>query len=578
MSSNFRSGSNLSDRKGITFSLFAENVDDPVKGDGKSETSIMGAAMTGDSDRQLNVKGALRQQFDVSYERNKMIEVSATTKKKKLTPRQHFSGLKKAFCEGDVNLILHRFAALVRTWSHAKEPERSGMLARLANSNGLTLFITFVISANCVFSVHELNTDAVSTLSALRDSPGQRYEPASPIFTLEEVFISIYIAELVLRIGVHRSYFFAGEDFWWNVLDLLIIVFVVADVYGGSARVIRLLRMSKLLRMLRFLRFVKPLRLLVECLVGSIFHLFWCLLVFAFILFFFAMYFVAAITQHAQQYADTVSMMDLILFDKHFGDFITGLRTLYFSTTGGNDWSVYYETVAITGWTHGAMYLFFIGFFQIAVLNVVTSVFVESVMETAQPDAEDRLLELQTSNNKFAADFYLLCRGLVDADELGEITYAQFHSLLKNAKVRDMLAVRGVDIHETRHFFDMIAMQEDGMEDGHRTISLEMLAAVCMRSKGVATSVDLLTARYDSKKSLVKVIELQRRLLGLYKAHSPLPSLRSSSIEPAKAHHGSSDSIGVFPVDAMDGMLQEIATIQEEGKVPKIPNGAQMKL
>jgi len=136
-----------------------------------------------------------------------------------------------------------------------------------------------------------------------------------------------------------------------------------------------------------------------------------------------------------------------------------------------------------------------------------------SVLETAQPDAEDRLLELQTSNNKFAADFYLLCRSLVDADELGEITYAQFHSLMKNAKVRDMLAVRGVDIHETRHFFDMIAMQEDGMEDGHRTISLEMLAAVCMRSKGMATAVDLLTFRFETKQSITQMAKNQQALM-----------------------------------------------------------------
>jgi hypothetical protein len=206
------------------------------------------------------------------------------------------------------------------------------------------------------------------------------------------------------------------------------------------------------------------------------------------------------------------------------------MMSLFLACTGGQDWGVYYTTVLSTGWANGLVFIWFIAFFFFAVFNVVTSIFVERVMQLAQPDIEDRLLEMQAANSKFAEDFYILCRCIVHEDVDGRIDYKQFRALLKNSHVRDMLAVRGVDIHETKHFFDMISMSEDSEEttSGIRTISLEMLAAVCMRSKGMATSVDLLTLRYDNKRSLVKIMQGQKSLkteIALVRAQAANPEL-----------------------------------------------------
>merc|ERR1740130_789488 len=101
----------------------------------------------------------------------------------------------------------------------------------------------------------------------------------------------------------------------------------------------------------------------------------------------------------------------------HFGSVQDAIMSLIQATTGGNDWNIFYKAVAPTGSTNSALFIFFIGFFQIALLNVLTGIFVENAMKLAQPDPYTLALEQRKQELVEASDLRHVCEGLTSLKE-----------------------------------------------------------------------------------------------------------------------------------------------------------------
>merc|ERR1719272_2041697 len=99
-------------------------------------------------------------------------------------------------------------------------------------------------------------------------------------------------------------FFFVCEDTKWNVLDLILVIFSVADALvqalataGGGAnltflRALRIFKVSRALRLLRAVKFFSELRLMLDCIMGSVMTLIWCLALIVFVLYMFSLVFV----------------------------------------------------------------------------------------------------------------------------------------------------------------------------------------------------------------------------------------------------------------------------------------------
>merc|ERR1719305_2256391 len=97
------------------------------------------------------------------------------------------------------------------------------------------------------------------------------------------------------------------------------------------------------------------------------------------------------------------------VIEKDFGSVMGGALTLFQCVAGGNDWVEAFEVVRATGADNGAVFLFFILFFVIAVWNIVTSIFIERTMEYAQPDMEGLLLIKRRKDIEDAKQLMKLC-------------------------------------------------------------------------------------------------------------------------------------------------------------------------
>jgi voltage-gated sodium channel len=112
--------------------------------------------------------------------------------------------------------------------------------ADLADSSAFNLAIFVVILANAV--VLGLETYP----SAVREAGGQ-------LQTLNDVFLAIFVVELVIRLTAYGS---RPQDFFrsgWNIFDLLVVVASLAPGLRENALLLRLARLARILRVVRLL-------------------------------------------------------------------------------------------------------------------------------------------------------------------------------------------------------------------------------------------------------------------------------------------------------------------------------------
>jgi len=169
---------------------------------------------------------------------------------------------------------------------------------------------------------------------------------------------------------------------------------------------------------------------------------------------------------------------------EQFGSVQQAMLSLYQSITGGNDWVNFYSTLSAMGWLNSALFIFFIAFMQIAVLNILTGIFVEQAMKSAQPDRDSVATHLRRREMMEAEELRAQCRQ-IDADRSGVITLAELAEYFDKGKLKHMLMTLDIDVRDVEVFFDLLR-SHDGCE-----IRVEDFVEECMKLKGNASSIDL---------------------------------------------------------------------------------------
>lgn len=121
-----------------------------------------------------------------------------------------------------------------------REPDRSGRLARLVDSDAFNLSIAVVIVVNAVVL-------GLDTFPEVADRYG------SLLLGVNQVLYFVYVAELILRFasyGRHPQDFFRSG---WNIFDLVVIGAVLIPGVADNTQLLRILRLARIARLLRFL-------------------------------------------------------------------------------------------------------------------------------------------------------------------------------------------------------------------------------------------------------------------------------------------------------------------------------------
>lgn len=385
--------------------------------------------------------------------------------------------------------------------SEMRQPERTGVLARLVLSKTFNFMCGACIVVNAIFLAH--TADYEMSGHAENETRERMYN------AIEIGFVAFYLCELVLKLLVHRMYFFVSQDFGWNLLDVVIVGCSLVEIAcfdlelcseSGSMnvsfmRLFRIFRLAKVLRVVRTVRFFSELRLTFECVLGSLRSLFWCIAVIAFIVYIFALLLVRGLGDDLHEAAVPMGVNHTMLSAK-FSSVGTAMLTLTKATTGGEEWGRTFELLRDVGGVLPWCFLWYISFFVLAVWNIVTSLFVEKALKLAQPDIDTMAMEQCTRDDADAEELTQIFSA-ADRDGSGKISLEQMRQLMRLPRFRAYLRVHGIEIQDADLFHRMLLSVSGG--DKSQGLDIPFVVAACLRMKGAASSMDLHALSYEAK-------------------------------------------------------------------------------
>merc|ERR1712232_118567 len=228
-------------------------------------------------------------------------------------------------------------------------------------------------------------------------------------------FAVLLVAELLFRFFVlGPKDFFVGEERNWNFFDVLMVASALAEVLASSldvsfCRILRTLRIVRMIRVFRLFRQLSTLRMIVAMVGSSLFSVCWAIFALFMVAYMVAIFFMQAIADHVQTSNTDDEWRQHA--DSRYGSMHRCLLTLMASFSGGLDWLQAAENLETVGWAYVAVFLFYILFVLIGLLNIVTGVFVESAKNMAQLDSDLVIEQELHQSNSWTNQLKLILKG-----------------------------------------------------------------------------------------------------------------------------------------------------------------------
>jgi hypothetical protein len=411
--------------------------------------------------------------------------------------------------------FLRKAAGSIDTFLELREEKREGCFARFVQGGSFQAFFAMVIFANAAVMVYLADVEMEEQMEKLEGKhTGDRFHDQHVFGARAEIFfLALYCVELICKLVVHRLYYFWNEDAKWNWLDFLLILqslteTILTPLLGGGGgksatwmRTLRLFRVAKVLRILRVIKFFTQLHLIVTCIVGSFLSLFWSVAVLALLFLLFSLYFTSTTVTYLQD--SGVAPEEVENIQKFFGSVTTCGRTLFMTITGGDDWNTFYFILQPMG-AAGFVYCFFVAFSHIALLNIVTGIFVESALKIAEPDVHTKAQEEINQKRDYADGLKRLLLK-ADKDQNRMMSRDEFQTLLQEGTLHNYLSFLGIDPIWIEDNIERLFQQmteeaatrhsensplKDGPKDEPQ-VSLQRFVETCMKLRGPARSTDL---------------------------------------------------------------------------------------
>jgi len=190
---------------------------------------------------------------------------------------------------------------------------------------------------------------------------------------------------------------------------------------------------------------------------------------------------------------------------EHFGKLPTTMFTLFKAVFGGFDWAQVLGPLERMGFVYAALFVVYVSVMSLAVLNIVTGVFVENTMNSAHQDT-DFMLQDFMDNEDSALQSIKELFDEIDTDNTGEISEAALEELLASKRTQAYFQAVGVHVTKARGLFRLLDTDMSG------TVSLEEFAIGCLRLRGDAKTVDLVTLMYENRRVIRAVKGLMQEV------------------------------------------------------------------
>jgi len=231
--------------------------------------------------------------------------------------------------------------------------------------------------------------------------------------------------------------------------------------------------------------------------------LFWSFIMISLILFVFSLLFVQQMTVVILEGEGSMILQQER--QRYFGSVERTALTLLETTMGGLDWDLVYELVAPLGAFYTAVFIFYILFYNFAVMNILTGIFLESALKLCKPDDEERIAEQRLADARVLGEIKRLGL-LVDTDRSGTIKKDEFVFAARNPEFVSCFAAIGIDVADGDTFFKKVARSDYECE-----IDLDDFASRIMQAKVMASSLDLQSLGFQLQHGLQQLQGCHRK-------------------------------------------------------------------
>lgn len=318
-------------------------------------------------------------------------------------------------------------------------------------------------------------------------------------FNWIDLFFTVFFSvELAARILVEKSRFITGRNKAWNLFDLFIVCNALLEVVMSASRnttairVLRIMRLVRVVRVMRTLRIFNDLRSMVRGIMTSIISLVWAVVLLFLILFVIGILVTQVVTSHRQtvdihpQPSSTIEPSVDSHLEESFGSLGKTMYSLYKSVTGGDDWATYADPLFEVSPILGVSFCLYVAFATLAVLNVITGVFVDNAIKANRDDADMVIIEQTEARKKHIAEVKSIFMK-ADTDVSGKLNLEEFQMHMDNPFVQAYFRQLGLDIEGSgaASLFNMLDFDSSGL------IDVEEFIFGCGHLKGYARSLDL---------------------------------------------------------------------------------------
>eukprot|EP00931_Biecheleriopsis_adriatica_P100931 TRINITY_DN76165_c0_g1_i1.p1 TRINITY_DN76165_c0_g1~~TRINITY_DN76165_c0_g1_i1.p1 ORF type:complete len:549 (+),score=101.58 TRINITY_DN76165_c0_g1_i1:98-1744(+) len=285
------------------------------------------------------------------------------------------------------------------------------------------------------------------------------------------MFCVIFLGELLsrMRFGGLRRFFLSVPACYWNWFDTIVVGSQVVDTignifvddYNGGAKMLAALRYVRMVRVLRIARLtvaLSELRKLIDSVSSAMAPLTWTVILLAILIYAFAVVLTNLVTEHKiQKGRESMEEHEELLLE-FFGSFYSTMLTLFMIVADGIHW---YEVSRplrddISPWMELAMVAFVV-FMLLAIMNIITARFVESVMKTAE---ENERREIRSELWSMFSEHFA-SEGRIDKDNM-MIGRDAFKAFADHPKMLEFISMVGIPPEESDRLFDLLDQDGDG--------------------------------------------------------------------------------------------------------------------
>jgi len=376
------------------------------------------------------------------------------------------------------------------------------MAVRIAKSVVFKTVCVVAIFLNTIWIA--INADLVTKNKFKKLEGDEDTELESRLEGPEWAFTVWFTIELIIRMAAEKWEFITGKEYGWNFCDSFLVINsyiqLLFSISGNFSfiRILRVFRLTRVVKVIKTVPWLRSLRTMVFSIMNSFVNLLWALLVLLLVIFMFSIIFQNGVTSYIDKAESEDELATARNMKANFGDLYETMVSLLCSVTGGNDWFMYAELLreCQPKELYLMIFMFYIVFTVVGLLNVVTGIFVDSAVCTR---TEDEVIETWKSEQKNTCETLRTIFKDGDADCSGAMSLTEFQAHLNNPWVRAYFSGLEIDPSDAVSIFTLIA------REGHDEVKIDEFIAGMMKLKGHAKSVDVLTLMYDQARQTAQL-------------------------------------------------------------------------